>query len=157
MELALLLYAASIADNLRSGAQFLIVTAFLAALVGCAVVFFSAIGLGDVKKPGIKSAAVPGRAIDTEKYASLLRINRLGRKLVVISFYSWVGLMFVAHFVPYRKDVFTMAGGYVVLKAVRSDVVQDTSNVALNAIEQWLDKEMENADIKAAQAKKGAK
>jgi hypothetical protein len=143
MELALLLYVASIADNVRHGAGLL--TTFLAilTLIGIAAVIFSGMAIADWKDH---------TDLKEEGVQATFRINRLGRKLAVISFLCWAALYFVSHLVPERKDVYVMAGGYVALKVAHSPVVQDTANSALSSIEKWLDTELAKELAKTKQA-----
>lgn len=132
MELALLLYAASVADNMRNGLSFFTVLFFILGLIGIVIVFFTSMGLSDAES-------------GSESQKSSLKANRFGRKVVIVCLYSWVALMLVTVLIPARRDVYVMAGGYVALKAANSEVVQTTANSVLGSIEKWLDKEMAKA------------
>lgn len=146
MELALLLYAASIADNLRSGADLFITPLFLGGLLGAVLFVVSCINMLDHDET------------DSDKFKNWLQVSRLSRKLVLTCFFGWTALMFATHLVPTRKDVYVMAGGYVALKVARTPVVQDTADSVVNSIEKWLDKELANANIESpAKTAKGGK
>lgn len=146
MELALLLYAASIADNLRSGAGLFITPLFIGGLVGVVLFVVSCVNMLDFDET------------DSSRFKHWLQVSRLSRKLVLTCFFAWTTLMFVSHLVPTRKDVYVMAGGYVALKVARTPVVQDTADSVVNSIEKWLDKELVNANIESpAKPAKGGK
>lgn len=132
MELALLLYAASIAENLRGGFGFFITALFVLGLIACIVVAVTSVNLTETDR-------------DSEKFENQHRANRIGRKLFVACFFGWTVLMLFSSCIPSRKDVYVMAGGYVALKAVNSEVVQTTANSVLGSIEHWLDKELSKA------------
>ncbi len=140
MELALLLYAASIAENLRGGFGFFITALFLLGLVSCIVVAVSSVNLTETAR-------------NSDKFENLHRANRIGRKLFVACFFGWTALMLLSSLVPSRKDVYVMAGGYVALKAVNSEVVQTTANSVLGSIEHWLDKELSKASPETTKKK----
>lgn len=129
MELALLLYVASIAENFRSGLGFFQAIFFIVGIVGIVAFVICA---GSSTEESYKSS----------DFQSLTRGARMGRRTLVVCFYSWVALTLVLHLMPARRDVYVMAGGYVALKAVHSNVVQTTADSALNSIEKWLDKEL---------------
>ena len=129
MELALLLYAASIAQNLRSGMGFFVFTfAVLAvvSLVAMAIATFSA----DEESPS------------SDRFATLRQAHRLARKSFTWLFFGWTALVVLSHLVPTRKEVYIMAAGYVALKAANSQVVQSTADSMLGSIDRWLDKEL---------------
>ncbi len=129
MELVLLLYAASIAENIRGSLGGFIIAFGIIGVISCIVVAVTAASLTEGHFMG-------------DNYKTTLRANRLARKCVTVLFFSWLVLMLVSHLVPSRRDVYVMAGGYVAMKAVNSEVVQDTANSVLNSIEKWLDKEL---------------
>lgn len=145
MELVMLLYAASIAENIRGSVGSFSLTFLLLGIVSAIVVVATSVSLTET-------------AFMSDKFKTILRANRLARKCVTVLFFSWVGLCLAAHLVPSRRDVYVMAGGYVAMKVVNNEVVQDTANSVLGSIEKWLDKElakeMESAQ-KAAQAQAG--
>lgn len=128
MQLAVLLYLASIAENIRQGLGIFAMVfgwvAFLASLVfvGSAITLVT----------GDKST----------DFVTTRQSARLARKAVGWCFAAWVALTLIVHLTPMRKDVYVMAGGYVAMKALDSDLVQGTANKALNSIEHWLDTEL---------------
>jgi len=147
MELALLLYVASITENFHTGLKFFQVTFFIVALVAACV----AVGT---------AAHFDSEKLETDEGKTLKNACRMARRSFLACFYSWVALTLVLNLMPSRRDVYVMAGGYVAMKAVNSPVVQQTTNSALNSIETWLDKELAKPSVIAEMnkaAKKGEK
>lgn len=130
MELALLLYAASIANNIRGSLGSFIVAFFILGIISGIVVLATGASLAD------------SSSLTSSRYLNALKANRLARKCVSVLFFSWVALMLFTHLVPARRDVYVMAGGYVALKVANNEVVQTTANSVLGSIEKWLDKEL---------------
>jgi hypothetical protein len=133
MELAVLLYLASVAENLRGGFQFMAIIFMLVGILGCIIVFFTAINWVDKTYLGTS-------------FEQLRQANRLARKMVIVSFFVWTGLMIIGHLVPTRKDVYVMAGGYVALKAANTEVMQTTASSVLQSIDKWLSNELAKAE-----------
>ena len=127
MQLALLLYLASISENLRAGVTFLFIVACTVGVVAAAASLITGMAMQE-----------KGGEISERTY----RANRLLRKIAVRTFFVWVLLALLGGLIPERKDVYVMAAGYVALKAVDSDIVRTTADHGLNAIEGWLDKEL---------------
>lgn len=145
MELALLLYLASVAENFRSGLSFFTVLFGFLGVISAILVAISSANLMD-KTPGASSFDV------TRQF------SRISRRLVTVFFFVWAATALFAALMPSRNDVYFMAGGYVAVKAVNSEVVQTTSDKALNSIEHWLDKELQKtAAEEAAKAAKNDK
>jgi len=142
MELALLLYVASIAENFREGIDFFKVMFFI---VGVAA------GIGTLFSMG----ALTDEKVGQKDFVTVLNANRLLRRTFSVCFFSWVAIMLAINLTPSRRDVYVMAGGYVALKAVNSNMVQTTADSALNSIEKWLDKELAKELAKDEKSKKG--
>lgn len=98
MELVVLLYAASIAENIRGSVGGFSLTFLLLGIASAVVVAVTSLSLTE------------GRFM-SDKYKTTLRANRLARKCVTVLFFSWVALCLIAHLVPSRRDVYVMAGG----------------------------------------------
>ncbi|KWU19202.1 hypothetical protein [Burkholderia cenocepacia] len=137
MQLALLLYLASIAENLRSGVFFLFV---VASIIGAAAAVAACItGLTMTEKDKVSE--------------DVYRANKLLRKIAVRTLFVWVALATLGGLIPSRQDVYVMAAGYVALKAVDSDLVRTTADHSLAAIEGWLDKELAKPAAAVAKGK----
>lgn len=143
MELALLLYVASITENFRSGLGFFQVTFAIVGIIGAIVAVATAANFENDK-------------LVTEEGKMLMHASRVSRRTFMVCFYSWVSLTLALNLIPSRRDVYVMAGGYVALKAAHSPVVQATTNNALNSIETWLDKELAKPSV-IAEMKKASK
>lgn len=129
MEFPFLLYLAAVCDNVRSG-----ISLFTA--IFCAVMIASMVA-------AVFSAAnVMDKTYGDEEHTNVLLFNRLARKLAIVTFLSWVGLILLSGIVPTRKDVYLMAGGYVALKAAHNEAVQSAASGVLASIDKWLDKEL---------------
>lgn len=134
MELALLLYVASIAENFRGGLGFFQIIFFLVALVSGIVSLVTVM-------------ASTEKSFRHDDFDTIIRANKIMRRTFFAAFLSWVALTLFIGLVPSRRDVYVMAGGYVALKAVNNNVVQATANSALNSIEKWLDKEITRDEL----------
>ena len=145
MQLALLLYLAAIADNLRSSMQLFI---FASAIVGGISLVVVLVTFGHLEG---------SEEVQSADFQDCIQANRLARKIGLTSLYVWVALLFFSHLVPSRNDVYVIAGGYVALKAANNEVVQNTANSVLNSIEHWLEKESATSEEKKNNAKKGDK
>lgn len=129
MELALLLYAASIAENFRSTLSSFTTTFFVLILVSCVGLLFAYLALSE-------------EHYGSDDFETAARAARLARRSIIICVYAWTAFLLVSHLVPSRRDVYVMAGGYVAMKAVKSETVQTAADSALGSIEKWLDKEL---------------
>lgn len=143
MELALLLYVASITENFRSGLGFFQGTFAIVGIIAAIVAI-------------ITVAHFESEKLETDDGKMLSHACRLSRRTFMACFYSWVALTVTLNLIPSRRDVYVMAGGYVAMKAANSPVVQATTNSALNSIETWLDKELAKPSV-IAEMKKASK
>jgi len=143
MELALLLYVASITENFRSGLGFFQVTFAIVGIIA-AIVAIATVAHFESEK------------LETEEGKMLTHACRMSRRTFMMCFYSWVALTLALNLIPSRRDVYVMAGGYVAMKAAHSPVVQATTDNALNSIETWLDKELAKPSV-IAEMKKASK
>jgi hypothetical protein len=132
VQLALLLYVASIADNIRSSSTFFIWAFGIVTLVSAISTIVAAMNMWDVSYSAQR----------TGLWETARRSGRMARKSATYSFYAWAALLVLSQLVPSKQDLYIVAASYVTLKAVNSEVAQATSNTVLTSMEQWLDKEL---------------
>lgn len=137
MQLAILLYAAAIAENLRSGLLFIFIVASVVGVVAAAGALGTAVAMLEEKDT------------DSDVYPA----NRLLRKTFARVLPFWVVLALALGLAPTRNDVYVVAGGYVAVKAMNTSLVQSATDHGLTAIDDWLDRELQ----RTASAKKGGK
>lgn len=147
MELALLLYAASIAENIKGVlTPFVWIFGILAIVSAIAAVvtafhmeqddedlFTIAQQLNEYSAP---------KNYKEETFQSARKASKFCRRASIWLIVAWFVTFLSASLIPKKADVYVIAGGYVALKAVNSDVVQTTSDSMLKSIEGWLDKEL---------------
>ena len=161
MELALLLYAASIAENIKGTLTPFIWVFALLALVSAIAAAVTALHMEHEEPFTVaeqQNVYATPKDEKEEKFQSLRKASRLLRRASIWLIVAWFVTFGVSALIPKKSDVYVIAGGYVALKAARSEVVQSASNSVLVSIENWLDKELErNKRINDAKSKKERK
>ena len=143
MELAILLYMASVAENLKSVVY---VIGNIAATLAVILCFVNGCMLAN------QTRALGTKDEKTEDRIYLESCYRWTERGMLACLFLWAILWTAEALMPTKKDLYVIGGGYVALQAMKSDTATALKDKSLLAIENWLDSELAKTLDKAEDA-----